>query len=109
MEGYPDIRTVNYWLDGNKKEAYPQSRTMSQHNKADGFERRLEVCAFFAEIRVRYWLTQAYARVAVIFDGEFQARIRLGKVHFFLLNSVPRYHGGKLACAYGIAMSTIPR
>jgi beta-mannosidase len=43
MQGYPDIRTVDHWLDGNKAERYPQSRTMNQHNKADGFERRLEL------------------------------------------------------------------
>lgn len=43
MEGYPDIRTVDYWLGGNTAERYPQSRTMNNHNKADGFERRLEL------------------------------------------------------------------
>ncbi|CAL1701079.1 unnamed protein product [Somion occarium] len=43
MEGYPNIRTVDYWLGGNKEERYPQSRTMNNHNKADGFERRLEL------------------------------------------------------------------
>lgn len=43
MEGYPDIRTVDYWLDGNKQERFPQSRTNCSHNKADGFERRLEL------------------------------------------------------------------
>ena len=25
-EGYPDIRTVDYWLGGNNAERYPQSR-----------------------------------------------------------------------------------
>ncbi|KAJ6599110.1 glycoside hydrolase family 2 protein [Mycena vulgaris] len=42
MEGYPNIRTVDYWLDGDKSERYPQSRINNNHNKADGFERRLE-------------------------------------------------------------------
>ncbi|KAI0772566.1 glycoside hydrolase family 2 protein [Irpex lacteus] len=42
-EGYPDIRTVDYWLGGDKTERFPQSRTMNNHNKADGFERRLEL------------------------------------------------------------------
>jgi len=60
-EGYPNIRTVDYWLGGDKSERYPQSRSVSifisvgdtddgtlcrvnnSHNKADGFERRLEV------------------------------------------------------------------
>ncbi|KAF8609837.1 glycoside hydrolase family 2 protein [Ceratobasidium sp. AG-I] len=43
MEGFPDIRTVDYWLGGNKAERHPQSRIMNNHNKADGFERRLEL------------------------------------------------------------------
>ncbi|EIN10923.1 glycoside hydrolase family 2 protein [Punctularia strigosozonata HHB-11173 SS5] len=43
MEGYPNIRTVDYWLGGDKTERYPQSRVMNNHNKADGFERRLEL------------------------------------------------------------------
>ncbi|KAI0353465.1 glycoside hydrolase family 2 protein [Trametes cingulata] len=43
MEGYPNIRTVDYWLGGDKSERYPQSRTMCNHNKAEGFERRLEL------------------------------------------------------------------
>ncbi|CUA77413.1 beta-mannosidase [Rhizoctonia solani] len=43
MEGFPNIRTVDYWLGGNKDERHPQSRTMNNHNKADGFERRLEL------------------------------------------------------------------
>ncbi|KAG2348846.1 glycoside hydrolase family 2 protein [Suillus weaverae] len=43
MEGYPNIRTVDYWLAGDKSERYPQSRVNNNHNKADGFERRLEL------------------------------------------------------------------
>ncbi|KAJ6614286.1 glycoside hydrolase family 2 protein [Mycena sp. CBHHK59/15] len=43
MESYPNIRTVDYWLDGEKSERYPQSRYNNNHNKADGFERRLEL------------------------------------------------------------------
>ena len=42
-QGYPDIRTVNYWIGDDKAERFPQSKTMNNHNKADGFERRLEV------------------------------------------------------------------
>lgn len=59
-QGYPDIRTIDYWIGGDKAERYPQSRyvtarsrgdlvaellrsTMNSHNKAAGFERRLEV------------------------------------------------------------------
>lgn len=43
-EAFPNIRTVDYWLGDNKEERYPQSRTMEAHNKADGWQRRLEVC-----------------------------------------------------------------
>ncbi|KIJ70008.1 glycoside hydrolase family 2 protein [Hydnomerulius pinastri MD-312] len=43
MEGYPNIRTVDYWLGGDQSERYPQSRVNNNHNKADGFERRLEL------------------------------------------------------------------
>ncbi|KAG5646603.1 hypothetical protein DXG03_002907 [Asterophora parasitica] len=43
MEGYPNIRTVDYWLGGDKSERFPQSRTNNNHNKASGFERRLEL------------------------------------------------------------------
>ncbi|KDR83785.1 hypothetical protein GALMADRAFT_133195 [Galerina marginata CBS 339.88] len=43
MQGYPDIRTVDYWVGGNTAERFPQSRTNNNHNKADGFERRLEL------------------------------------------------------------------
>ncbi|KAI0053587.1 glycoside hydrolase family 2 protein [Auriscalpium vulgare] len=43
MEAYPDIRTVDYWTGGDKAERYPQSRISVNHNKADGFERRLEL------------------------------------------------------------------
>ncbi|KAJ7638773.1 glycoside hydrolase family 2 protein [Roridomyces roridus] len=43
MQGYPNIRTVDYWLENNEAERYPQSRVNSGHNKADGFERRLEL------------------------------------------------------------------
>lgn len=42
-EGFPDRRTVDYWVGDDKAERHPQSRTMNNHNKADGFERRLEV------------------------------------------------------------------
>ncbi|KIK97998.1 glycoside hydrolase family 2 protein [Paxillus rubicundulus Ve08.2h10] len=43
MEGYPNIRTVDHWLCGDQSERYPQSRVNHNHNKADGFERRLEL------------------------------------------------------------------
>lgn len=43
MQGFPNIRTVDYWLAGDESERYPQSRFNNNHNKADGFERRLEL------------------------------------------------------------------
>ena len=60
-QAYPNIRTVDYWTDGDLSERYPQSRYVSvslkarisgiiscssttvNHNKAAGFERRLEL------------------------------------------------------------------
>ena len=33
MEAAPDIRTVDYLLDGDSSESFPQSRTMDAHNK----------------------------------------------------------------------------
>ncbi|GAA5851349.1 hypothetical protein JCM9279_001113 [Rhodotorula babjevae] len=41
MEAAPDIRTIDYFLDGDVSQRYPQSHVMAAHNKADGFERRL--------------------------------------------------------------------
>jgi hypothetical protein len=43
-QGYPDRRTVDFWTGADKAERFPQSKTSNSHNKADGFERRLEVC-----------------------------------------------------------------
>lgn len=43
MEAYPNIRTVDYWTGGDISERHPQSRTAANHNKAAGFERRLEL------------------------------------------------------------------
>ena len=62
-QAYPNIRTVDYWMGGDASERYPQSRcviasrndrkflkynndpvrTAVNHNKAAGFERRLEL------------------------------------------------------------------
>lgn len=42
MQGFPNARTVDYWLDGNTTERHPQSRITKNHNKADGYERRIE-------------------------------------------------------------------
>ncbi|KIM68561.1 glycoside hydrolase family 2 protein [Scleroderma citrinum Foug A] len=43
MQGFPNIRTVDHWLHDCREERFPQSRLNNQHNKAAGFERRLEV------------------------------------------------------------------
>ncbi|KAI0345567.1 glycoside hydrolase [Trametopsis cervina] len=39
----PDIRTIDYWLDGNVKDRWPQSKAMAQHCRAGAFERRFAV------------------------------------------------------------------
>ena len=39
----PDMRTIEYWLDGDDKERYAQSKLMAQHNKAGSHERRFAV------------------------------------------------------------------
>ncbi|KAJ9119092.1 hypothetical protein QFC22_003583 [Naganishia vaughanmartiniae] len=43
MPSIPDIRTVDWWLDGNGKERYSQSKLMQQHNRAGSHERRFAV------------------------------------------------------------------
>jgi beta-mannosidase len=42
MQGYPDMRTVKTW-DDDPAQLFPQSRVSVNHNKASGFERRLEL------------------------------------------------------------------
>ena len=39
----PDIRTVDYWLNGNTRERWAQSKLMAQHNRAGGHERRFAI------------------------------------------------------------------
>lgn len=44
MQGYPSMRTVREWFaPGEEDQCFPQSRISVNHNKADGFERRLEL------------------------------------------------------------------
>ncbi|KAL8277704.1 hypothetical protein RQP46_009826 [Phenoliferia psychrophenolica] len=33
MQGYPDVKTIDYWLDGDKSERFPQSKKVGYHNK----------------------------------------------------------------------------
>lgn len=35
MQGLPNIRTVDAWLDGDVSERFPQSKTMAAHNKGE--------------------------------------------------------------------------
>ncbi|GAA5879984.1 hypothetical protein JCM8547_004832 [Rhodosporidiobolus lusitaniae] len=51
MQGAPDIRTIDCFLDGDKSERFPQSRTLEAHNKATGFERRV---ALYLTENIRY-------------------------------------------------------
>ncbi|KZT12292.1 glycoside hydrolase family 2 protein [Laetiporus sulphureus 93-53] len=39
----PDIQTIDYWLGGNTKERWAQSKLMSQHNRAGNHERRFAI------------------------------------------------------------------
>jgi beta-mannosidase len=43
LPSFPDMRTVDFWLDGNTAQAKPQSKLMQQHNKAGSHERRLAI------------------------------------------------------------------
>lgn len=44
MQGYPSMRTVEAWFsDKEQDQKFPQSRISVNHNKAAGFERRLEL------------------------------------------------------------------
>ncbi|EIW52338.1 glycoside hydrolase [Trametes versicolor FP-101664 SS1] len=43
IPSFPDIKTVDYWLDGNVKERWAQSRLMAQHNRAGNHERRFAI------------------------------------------------------------------
>lgn len=39
----PNINTVDYWLAGNEKERWAQSKLMAQHNRAGNHERRFAI------------------------------------------------------------------
>ena len=43
MPSFPDTKTVDYWLDGDVKERWAQSRLMAQHNRAGSHERRFAI------------------------------------------------------------------
>ncbi|GAA5950527.1 hypothetical protein JCM21900_001217 [Sporobolomyces salmonicolor] len=68
MEGAPDLRTIDYFLDGDTSERFPQSRTMDSHNKAGGFERRL--AAYLSE-NIRFASTiEGYAYATQFIQAE---------------------------------------
>ena len=39
----PDIRTIDYWLDGDMKNRWAQSKGMMQHDRAGAHERRFAI------------------------------------------------------------------
>lgn len=41
MQAHPSIATMDYYLNVDKSERYPQSSTVASHQKADAGERRL--------------------------------------------------------------------
>lgn len=43
MPAMPDIRTIEYWHDGDKTPRHAQSKMMGQHNKAGSHEKRFAV------------------------------------------------------------------
>ena len=43
IPSFPDIKTVDYWLDGNTKDRWAQSKAMAQHDRAGSHERRFAI------------------------------------------------------------------
>ena len=43
IPGFPDVKTVDYWLDGNTKDRWAQSKAMAQHDRAGSHERRFAI------------------------------------------------------------------
>ena len=43
IPGFPDVKTVDYWLDGNTKDRWAQSKSMAQHDRAGVHERRFAI------------------------------------------------------------------
>ncbi|EJD54587.1 glycoside hydrolase family 2 protein [Auricularia subglabra TFB-10046 SS5] len=41
MQAYPNIRTIDYWLDGNTAERHVNSSIMTDHNKQGGYAEQL--------------------------------------------------------------------
>ena len=43
IPSFPDLRTVDYWLAGDTKDRWAQSKSMAQHDRAGGHERRFAI------------------------------------------------------------------
>ncbi|KAI0717520.1 glycoside hydrolase [Cerioporus squamosus] len=43
IPAFPDVKTVDYWLDGNTKDRWAQSKSMAQHDRAGAHERRFAI------------------------------------------------------------------
>ncbi|PIL34860.1 hypothetical protein GSI_02647 [Ganoderma sinense ZZ0214-1] len=43
IPSFPNIKTVDYWLDGNTKDRWAQSKAMAQHDRAGSHERRFAI------------------------------------------------------------------
>ena len=43
MPSAPDTRTVDWWLDGEVSQRYPDSKMMTQHNRAGSHVKRFAV------------------------------------------------------------------
>ncbi|CED84166.1 glycoside hydrolase family 2 protein [Phaffia rhodozyma] len=69
MEGAPNIRTVDYWLDGRTDQRFPQSRINDQHNKADGFERRI-ACYLIENYRMNTYDMEDYVYYTQVMQSE---------------------------------------
>lgn len=43
IPSFPDIKTVDYWLDGNTNDRWAQSKSIAQHDRAGSHERRFAI------------------------------------------------------------------
>ncbi|OZJ02359.1 hypothetical protein BZG36_04477 [Bifiguratus adelaidae] len=69
MQGLPDIKTIDDWLEGDETERYPQSRTMDHHNKAGGFERRIALYVT-ENLRIERYDMESWVYVTQLMQAE---------------------------------------
>ena len=43
IPAFPDVKTVDYWLDGKTQDRWAQSKSMAQHDRAGAHERRFAI------------------------------------------------------------------